>query len=113
MIQRKVLVWAIIVAIGGFIFGFDTVVISGAEQAIQNYWHLGSLQQGLTTSIAIIGTVFGALFARVPADAIGRKKSLVIIAVIFLFSALATSVVTNWYLFMIFRFIGGVGVGAS
>ncbi len=113
MIQRKVIVWAIIVAIGGFIFGFDTVVISGAEQAIQTYWKLGSLAQGLTTSIAIIGTVFGAFFARIPADALGRKKSLVIIAVIFLFSALATSVVTNWYLFMIFRFIGGVGVGAS
>ena len=113
MIQRKVLIWSVIVALGGFVFGFDTVVISGAEQAIQKYWSLGSLAQGLTTSIAIIGTVFGAFFGRIPADKLGRKKSLIIIAVIFLFSALATSVVTNWYLFMICRFIGGIGVGAS
>ena len=113
MIQRKVIVWSVIVAIGGFIFGFDTVVISGGEQAIQKYWELGSLAHGLTTSIAIIGTVFGAFFGRVPADKLGRKKSLLIVAVLFLISALGTSVVTNWYLFMILRFIGGVGVGTS
>ncbi|HEY5327037.1 MAG TPA: MFS transporter, partial [Mucilaginibacter sp.] len=113
MIQRKVILWSVIVAIGGFIFGFDTVVISGAEQAIQKYWELGSLAHGLTTSIAIVGTVFGAFFGRIPADSLGRKKSLLIIALIFLFSSLVTSVVTNWYLFMVFRFIGGIGVGAS
>jgi len=113
MIQKKVILWSVIVAIGGFIFGFDTVVISGAEQAIQKYWQLGALAHGLTTSIAIVGTVCGAFLGRIPADALGRKKSLVIIACIFLFSALFTSVVTNWYLFMIFRFIGGIGVGAS
>jgi SP family arabinose:H+ symporter-like MFS transporter len=113
MIQRKVIIWSVIVAIGGFIFGFDTVVISGAEQAIQAYWKLGSLAHGLTTSIAIVGTVFGAFFGRIPADALGRKKSLLLIACIFLFSSLVTSLVTNWYLFMIFRFIGGIGVGAS
>jgi len=113
MIQRKVILWSVIVAIGGFIFGFDTVVISGAEQAIQKYWGLGSLAHGLTTSIAIVGTVFGAFFGRIPADSLGRKKSLLIIALIFLFSSIVTSVVTNWYLFMVFRFIGGIGVGAS
>jgi MFS transporter, SP family, arabinose:H+ symporter len=113
MIQRKVILWSVIVAIGGFIFGFDTVVISGAEQAIQKYWQLGSLAQGLTLSIAIVGTVFGAFFGRIPADALGRKKSLIIIALIFLFSSIFTSVITNWYLFMILRFIGGIGVGAS
>jgi SP family arabinose:H+ symporter-like MFS transporter len=113
MIQRKVIIWSVIVAIGGFIFGFDTVVISGAEQAIQKYWSLGSLAHGLTISIAIVGTVFGAFFGRIPADALGRKKSLVIIALVFLFSSLVTSLVTNWYLFMVFRFIGGIGVGAS
>ncbi|HZY35538.1 MAG TPA: sugar porter family MFS transporter [Mucilaginibacter sp.] len=113
MIQRKVLIWSVIVAIGGFIFGFDTVVISGGEQAIQKYWQLGSLAHGLTTSIAIVGTIFGALFGSIPADKIGRKKSLLIIAFLFLFSALGTAVVTNWYLFMMLRFIGGLGVGAS
>jgi SP family arabinose:H+ symporter-like MFS transporter len=113
MIQRKVIIWSIIVAIGGFIFGFDTVVISGGEQAIQKYWQLGDLAHGLTTSIAIVGTIFGALFGRIPADSIGRKKSLLIIAVLFLVSALGTAFVTNWYLFMVLRFIGGMGVGAS
>src|ERR1700744_722654 len=113
MIQRKVIVWSVIVAIGGFLFGFDTAVISGAEQAIQKYWNLSDLQHGLTISIAVIGTVFGALFGRIPADALGRKKTLVIIAFIFLFSSLGTAVATNWYLFMVLRFCGGIGVGAS
>jgi len=113
MIQRKVLIWSVIVAIGGFIFGFDTVVISGAEQAIQSYWQLGHWAQGFTISIAIVGTVFGALFGRIPSDMLGRKKSLVIIAIIFLFSALFSSISTNWYLFVVLRFIGGIGVGAS
>ncbi len=113
MIQRKVLLWSVIVAMGGFIFGFDTVVISGAEQAIQKYWNLSDLVHGLTVAMAIIGTIFGALFGRIPADAIGRKKSLVIIAVLFLVASIGTALVTNWYLFMVLRFAGGLGVGAS
>jgi SP family arabinose:H+ symporter-like MFS transporter len=113
MIQRKVIFWSVIVAMGGFLFGFDTAVISGAEQAIQKYWGLNDLQHGLTISIAVFGTVFGALFGRLPADSLGRKKTLVIIAFIFLFSSLGTALATNWYLFMILRFCGGIGVGAS
>lgn len=113
MIQRKVIVWSVIVALGGFIFGFDTVVISGGEQAIQKYWQLGSLAHGLTTSIAIIGTMFGALFGRIPADKRGRKPTLIIIALMFIISAIGTALTTNWYLFMFFRFAGGLGVGAS
>ncbi len=113
MIQRKVLLWSVIVAMGGFLFGFDTAVISGAEQAIQKYWNLGDLQHGFTISIALIGTVTGAFLGRIPADKLGRKKALLIIAFIFLFSALGTSLATNWYVFMVLRFIGGLGVGAS
>src|SRR6201996_3442853 len=113
MVQRKVIVWSIIMALGGFLFGFDTAVISGAEQAIQKYWHLSDLQHGFTISIALIGTVTGAFLGRIPADSIGRKKSLIIIALIFLFSSLGTAVATNWYLFVVLRFIGGLGVGAS
>src|ERR1700753_4237967 len=113
MIQRKVIIWSIIVALGGFIFGFDTVVISGGEQEIQHYWNLGSFAHGLTTSIAIIGTLLAALFGSIPADKIGRKKSLIFIGFMFLISAIGTAVVTNWYLFLLLRFIGGVGVGAS
>src|ERR1700679_62243 len=111
MIQRKVIIWSVIVALGGFLFGFDTAVISGAEQAIQKYWSLSDVQHGLTISIALIGTVFGAFVGRIPADSLGRKKALFIIAFIFLFSSLGTALATNWYLFMILRFIGGLGVG--
>jgi SP family arabinose:H+ symporter-like MFS transporter len=113
MVQRKVIVWSIIMALGGFLFGFDTAVISGAEQAIQKYWNLSDLQHGFTISIALIGTVTGAFIGRIPADALGRKVSLVIIACIFLFASLGTAFATNWYLFVILRFIGGLGVGAS
>jgi sugar porter (SP) family MFS transporter len=113
MIQRKVIGWSIIMALGGFLFGFDTAVISGAEQSIQSYWHLSDLQHGFTISIALIGTVTGAFFGRIPADNIGRKQSLVIIALIFLIGSLGTAVATNWYLFVLLRFIGGLGVGAS
>jgi sugar porter (SP) family MFS transporter len=113
MIQRKVIVWSVIMALGGFLFGFDTAVISGAEQAIQKYWNLSDLQHGFTISIALIGTVTGAFIGRIPADALGRKMSLVIIACIFLFASLGTAFATNWYLFVILRFIGGLGVGAS
>ena len=113
MIQRKVIGWSIITALGGFLFGFDTAVISGAEQAIQKYWDLSDLQHGFTISIALIGTVTGALFGRIPADSLGRKKSLIIIAFIFLFASLGTAVATNWYMFVVLRFIGGLGVGVS
>ena len=113
MIQRKVILWSVIVALGGFLFGFDTAVISGAEQAIQKYWSLNDVQHGLTISIALIGTVFGAFLGRIPADSFGRKSALFIIAIIFLFASLGTALATNWYIFMALRFIGGLGVGAS
>ena len=98
---------------GGFLFGFDTAVISGAEQDIQRIWGLNSVQHGFTVSIALFGTVFGALFGGIPSDRIGRKKTLFWIAVLYLVSALGSAFSTNWYLFMGFRFLGGLGVGAS
>jgi sugar porter (SP) family MFS transporter len=113
MNKRKVLLWSIVVALGGFLFGFDTAVISGAEQSIQKYWGLSSFEHGLTISIALIGTIFGALTGSIPSDKLGRKRTLVIIALIYLVAALGTALATNWYIFLFFRFIGGIGVGAS
>jgi sugar porter (SP) family MFS transporter len=113
MNNRKVLLWSIVVALGGFLFGFDTAVISGAEQAIQSYWTLNSVEHGLTVSIALIGTVLGSLLGSIPCERIGRRNTLMVIAAIYLFSSLGTAFATNWYVFLLFRFLGGLGVGAS
>lgn len=113
MNKRKVFGWALIVALGGFLFGFDTAVISGAEQAIQRYWDLSSVEHGLTVSVALIGTIFGALLGNIPSDRLGRRTTLILIAAIYLVASLGTALATNWYVFLLFRFLGGVGVGAS
>lgn len=113
MKNNRVIVWSVTVALGGFLFGFDTAVISGAEQDIQRVWSLDSLQHGLTVSIALIGTVIGALFGGIPSDLLGRKKTLFWIAVLYLISAVGSALAFDWTTFMIFRFLGGLGVGAS
>src|SRR5437762_5844410 len=113
MNRKNVFLWSLVIALGGFLFGFDTAVISGAEQAIQKYWGLNTLQHGLTVSIALIGTIIGALMGALPSDKWGRKKTLYLIAFLYLFSSLGTSLSTNWYSFLVFRLLGGFGVGAS
>jgi len=105
--------WSIVVALGGFLFGFDTAVISGAEQSIQAYWSLTSVEHGLTVSIALIGTVVGSLVGSIPCERLGRRNTLLLIAALYLVSSLGTAFSTNWYLFLVFRFLGGLGVGAS
>ena len=113
MNNNKVLLWSIVVALGGFLFGFDTAVISGAEQSIQQYWSLSPFEHGLTISIALIGTILGALTGSIPSDRLGRRTTLIIIAVVYLVASIGTAAATNWYLFLVFRFMGGIGVGAS
>jgi sugar porter (SP) family MFS transporter len=113
MNKRKVFLWSIVVALGGFLFGFDTAVISGAEQSIQAYWALTPVEHGLTISIALIGTIIGSLTGGIPSDRLGRRTTLMIIAVMYLVSSLGTAFSTNWYIFLLFRFLGGLGVGAS
>ena len=113
MNNRRILFWSVTVAMGGFLFGFDTAVISGAEQSIQQVWQLDVFQHGLTVSIALIGTVLGALFGGYPSDKIGRKNTLFWIGVLYLVSAAGSALATDWYSFLFFRLIGGLGVGAS
>jgi sugar porter (SP) family MFS transporter len=113
MKNRNVFFWSIVVALGGFLFGFDTAVISGAEKAIQQVWHLNSVEHGFTIAIALIGTVFGAISGGIPSDKLGRRRTLIWIAVLYFVSALGAALTPAWVPFMIFRFLGGLGVGAS
>ncbi len=109
----KLFFWSITIALGGLLFGLDTAIISGAEQAIQKFWQLDDWTLGLAVAMALYGTVIGALFAGVPTDKLGRKKTLMWIGILFLFSAIGAAVAQDVTVFMIFRFIGGIAIGAS
>lgn len=104
---------ALIAALGGFLFGFETAVISGAEKTIQHLWQLNSFWQGFTVAASLIGTVFGSIIAGFPAQRFGRRRVLKMIAILYLISAIGCTVSTVWILFVSFRFIGGIAVGAS
>lgn len=104
---------AIVAALGGFLFGFDTAVISGVEKSIQQLWSLDDFSHGFTVASALIGTVVGALSAGYPAERFGRKRILQAIGLLYLVTSLVTALTPSWLLFVIFRFLGGVGVGAS
>lgn len=111
--KNYVLFLSVTAALGGFLFGFDTAVISGAERDIQNLWGLDDWSHGLAVAMALYGTVIGALFGGIPADKFGRKNSLLWIGVFYLVSAVGSALANDVNTFMIFRFIGGLGVGAS
>ena len=111
--NKKLVLWSITVGLGGFLFGLDTAVISGAEQDIQRLWNLDSWQHGLAVAMALYGTVVGAAFGGVPADKVGRKPTLLWIGILFFVSALGTALVNDVYSFMLFRFLGGLSIGAS
>ncbi len=109
----KLLYWAITCALAGFIFGFDLIVISGAEQKIQSLWGLSGLEHGLAMSAALWGTVVGAIFGGRPTDKYGRKKVLLWIGIFYFVSAIGSAFAPNITLFAISRFIGGIGIGVS
>lgn len=104
---------AFVASLGGLLFGFDTAVISGAEKAIQSVYGLDDLSHGFTIATALIGTIVGALFCGRPTERYGRRRSLAVIAVLYLVSAIGSAAIINWYSFMFFRLMGGLAVGAS
>jgi sugar porter (SP) family MFS transporter len=113
--QKSMLVkWSIVVSLAGFIFGFDTVVISGANQPIKDLWHTSPIFHGFfIMSMALWGTVVGALFGGIPTQRFGRKKVLLWVGILFAVSAFGTALAGNPYVFSFFRFIGGIGIGVS
>jgi sugar porter (SP) family MFS transporter len=111
--NRQILLWAITSALAGFLFGFDTVVISGAEQKIQALWGLSAGLHGFAIGSALYGTVLGSLFGGWPTDYFGRKKTLLSIGLLYVISALGCAFSTNVTMFIIARVIGGIGIGIS
>jgi MFS transporter, SP family, arabinose:H+ symporter len=104
---------AIVAAMGGPLFGFDTAVISGVTQSLVRTYRLSPLSLGFTVSSALVGTVLGAMLAGFPADRIGRKWTLMGLAFLYLVSALGCAFAWNWYALVSFRAVGGLGIGGS
>ena len=111
--SSKLLYWAITCALAGFIFGFDLIVISGAEQKIQSLWGLSGLEHGFAMSAALWGTVLGSIFGGGPTDKFGRKRVLLWIGILYFVSAVGSALAPNVSIFAISRFIGGIGIGVS
>lgn len=111
--SQKVILWSIVAALAGFLFGFDTAVISGAEKSIQQEFQTNDLVHGIAISAALWGTVIGALFGAIPNDKWGRKATLIGIGGLYLVSAILSAIAWDISSFTFARFIGGLGVGAS
>lgn len=112
--NKKILIWSITAALAGFLFGFDTVVISGAEKKLQILWGSSDMFHGVVViGMALWGTVVGALFGGIPTNKLGRKKTLFWIGVLYTISAIGSAFSNDPITFAVFRFIGGLGVGAS
>lgn len=111
---NKILFWSITVALAGFLFGFDTVVISGADLSLQALWARGEVFHGFViVGSALWGTVIGAMLGGIPTDKLGRKTTLIWIGVFYFVSAVGSGLATDPWMFAFFRFLGGLGVGAS
>ncbi|MES2300923.1 MAG: MFS transporter, partial [Pseudomonadota bacterium] len=105
--------WALIAALAGFLFGFDTAVISGAEQAVQKVWAMSDALHGLAISSALWGTVIGALLGGWPSDRWGRRPTLIAIGVFYAISALGSALAWDPLSFIVFRVLGGLAIGVS
>ena len=104
---------AIVAAIGGLLFGFDTAVISGTTEALRIQFALSDNLLGFTVASALIGTILGSIGAGRPADAIGRRGALALLGVLYLISALGCAFSWDWWSFLSFRFLGGLAVGGA
>lgn len=112
-LSANIIYWSITSALAGFLFGFDTVVISGAEQTIQALWSLSPGMHGLAIGSALYGTILGSLLGGWPTDRFGRKATLLIIGVLYVLSALGCAYANGVDMFIAARFLGGLGIGAS
>ena len=114
MLKTKLFRWSVVASLAGFIFGFDTVVISGANIPIKNLWNTTPLFHGFfIMSMALWGTLFGSIFGGIPTDRYGRKKVLIVLGILFAISAIGSALANGPYVFSFFRFIGGIGIGVS
>ena len=112
--MNKIMMWAITAALAGFLFGFDVVVISGADKKLQELWNSSDAFHGaVVMGMALWGTVIGAIFGGIPTNKWGRKKTLLGIGVLYALSAIGTALSNDPFVFAFFRFMGGLGVGAS
>lgn len=111
--KARIFFWSITSALAGFLFGFDTVVISGAEQKIQSLWNLSPMLHGMTMAAALYGTVLGALLGGIPTDRFGRKVTLMLVGFLYILSAVGCGFAWNVTSFVVARFLGGVGIGIS
>ena len=112
-LTRALMSSALIAALGGLLFGFDTAVISGTTDVLRKVYALDSASLGLTVASALLGTIAGALLAGRPADAFGRRTSLFVIAALYLVSALGSAFAWSWHALLAMRFIGGLAVGGA
>jgi MFS transporter, SP family, arabinose:H+ symporter len=111
--RGRLFFWSLTAALAGFIFGFDTVVISGAEQTIQSLWNLSPGVHGIAMASALYGTVLGSLLGGWPTDRFGRRATLLWIGILYLVSAIWSALATDVYSFLVARLIGGLGIGIS
>ncbi|KAA5825180.1 sugar porter family MFS transporter [Algibacter amylolyticus] len=112
--NKKILLWSITAALAGFLFGFDVVVISGADKKLQALWGSSEAFHGaVVMGMALWGTVVGAIFGGIPTNKFGRKNTLIVIGLLFAVSAIGSAFANDPYVFAFARFIGGLGVGAS
>jgi sugar porter (SP) family MFS transporter len=112
--KNKVLFWSITAALAGFLFGYDTVVISGADKKLQALWNSSDAFHGtVVMGMALWGTVIGAIFGGIPTNKLGRKKTLLLIGLLFTSSAIGSALANDPITFAFFRFLGGLGIGAS